>query len=309
MHLDLIVIVLLLLIGAAAVTLRLDAGQRRIDRQVTIALSTARTEKIPSLRRAPIESRWLIVHRLANYRAGITYSLRPAYVLLAGVFAAAVVFYANAFVGFPLIYVSLAAVLAAVMTVRGLFGWQRRRLADRLFRQLPDALAMVTSAVRSGLPVNEAFRIIAREMPQPTAGQFSIVCSELALGKPPEEAIEGVYQRTDVTEYGFFAVTLGVQMKSGGGLTETIQTLGATVRERVALAARAKALAAEVIFSARALSLAPFIVGGLLYLTNPSAIEILFSDLLGQKLLGYAVASVLVGTLVIRWMTRRETSL
>ena len=61
-------------------------------------------------------------------------------------------------------------------------------------------------------------------MPQPTAGQFAIVCSEMALGRPPEEAIEGVYQRTQVVEYGFFAVTLGVQMKSGGGLAETLQT-------------------------------------------------------------------------------------
>ena len=58
-------------------------------------------------------------------------------------------------------------------------------------------------------------------------------------------------------------MTLGVQMKSGGGLAETLQTLGDTVRQRVALAARAKALAAEVIFSSRALSFAPFIVGGL----------------------------------------------
>ena len=88
--------------------------------------------------------------------------------------------------------VTLAAAFVAVMVVRGLFGWQRRRLADQLFRQLPDTVSMVTSAVRSGLPVNEAFRAIAREMPQPTAGQFAIVCNELALGRPPEEAVEGI---------------------------------------------------------------------------------------------------------------------
>ena len=241
----LIIIVLLLLIGAAAVTLLLDARQRRIDRQVAIALSTSHSESIPSIRRAPVESRWLFFHRLANYKAGITYDWRPEYVLLAGAIAAAAIFYANSLLGFPILDVSLAAVVVAIMVVRGLFGWQRRRLADQLFRQLPDTIEMVTSAVRSGLPVNEAFRAITREMPQPTAGQFAIVCSELALGRPPEEAVEGVYQRTQVAEYGFFAVTLGVQMKSGGGLAETLQTLGDTVRQRVALAARAKALAAR----------------------------------------------------------------
>jgi tight adherence protein B len=305
----LIIIVLLLLIGAAAVTLFLDARQNRIDRQVAIALSTAQSESVPSLRRASVESRWLFLHRLANYRAGITYDLRPGYVLLAGAIAAIAVFYANSLLGFSVLDVSLAAVLAAIMVVRGLFGWQRHRLANQLFRQLPDAIEMVTSAVRSGLPVNEAFRAVSRETPQPTSGQFAIVCSELALGRPPEEAMEGVYQRTQLAEYGFFAVTLAVQMKSGGGLTETLQTLGDTVRQRVVLAARAKALAAEVIFSARALSVAPFFAAGLLYSVNPQLIDLLFTDPTGKKLLAYALVSVLMGILVIRWMIRRETAL
>ena len=85
--------------------------------------------------------------------------------------------------GFSTLYVSIAAAVVAIMVVRGLFGWQQRRFANQLFRQLPDTIQLVTSTVRSGLPVNEAFRTIAREMPQPTAGQFAIVCSELSLGQ------------------------------------------------------------------------------------------------------------------------------
>jgi tight adherence protein B len=146
-------------------------------------------------------------------------------------------------------------------------------------------------------------------MPQPTAGQFAIVCSELSLGRPPEEALEDVYRRAQVAEYGMFAVTLAVQMKSGGRLSETLQTLADTVRQRVAMAARAKALAGEVIFSSRALSCAPLIVGGLLYWINPQTVDLLFSDPTGKMLLAYAIASVIIGTLVIRWMIRRETAL
>jgi tight adherence protein B len=305
----LIIIVLLLLLCAAVMTLWLDARQRRIDRQLEIALPTSQAASLPSIRRLQTESRWLFLHRLANYKAGIAYDLRPAYVLLAGVIAAAAIFYANTLLGFSILYVSLAAVIIAIMVVRGLFAWQRRRIANQLFRQLPDTIELVTSTVRSGLPVQEAFRTIAREMPQPTAGQFAIVCSELSVGRPPEEAVEAVYQRTQVAEYGIFAVTLAVQMKSGGNLTETLQTLGDTVRQRVALAARAKALAGEVIFSSRALSCAPLIVGGLLYLINPETVDLLFYDPTGRTLLAYAAASVVMGTLVIRWMIRRDTAI
>src|SRR6201997_56829 len=185
----LIIIVLLLLMGAAAMTLVLDARQRRIDRQVEIALPTSQAASLPSIRRLRTESRWLFLHRLANYRAGIAYDWHPAYVLLAGVIAAAGVFYANSLLEFSILYVSLAAAIVALMVVRGLFGWQQRRLANQLFRQLPDTIQLVTSTVRSGLPVNEAFRTIAREMPEPTAKQFAIVCSELNLGRSPEEAV------------------------------------------------------------------------------------------------------------------------
>jgi tight adherence protein B len=306
----LIIIVLLLLICAAAITLLLDVRQKRIDRQLAIALPTSHSASLPSIRRLQVESRWLLLHRLANYKAGIAYDWRPEYVLLAGPIAAAAIFYANSLLGlFSILYVSLAAVIVAVMVVRGLFGWQQRRLANQLFRQLPDTIELVTSTVRSGLPVNEAFHTISREMPQPTAGQFAIVCSELSLGRPLEEALEDVYRRTRVAEYGIFAVTLAVQMKSGGGLTETLQTLGDTVRQRVALAARAKALAGEVIFSSRALSCAPLIVGGVLYWINPQAVDLLFSDPTGRMLLAYAVASVVIGALVIRWMVRRDTAI
>jgi tight adherence protein B len=305
----LIIIVLLLLMCAAAMTLWLDARQRRIDRQLAIALPTSQLASLPSIRRLQAESRWLFLHRLANYKAGIAYDWHPAYVLLAGVIAAATIFYANSLLEFSTLYMSLAAAIVAVMVVRGLFAWQRRRIANQLFRQLPDTIELVTSTVRSGLPVQEAFRTIAREMPQPTAGQFAIVCSELSVGRPPEEAVEAVYQRTQVAEYGIFAVTLGVQMKSGGRLTETLETLGDTVRQRVALAARAKALAGEVIFSSRALSCAPLIVGGLLYWINPQTVDLLFSDPTGRMLLAYAIASVLIGVLVIRWMIRRDTAI
>jgi tight adherence protein B len=301
--------VLALLMGAAVMSLWLDARERRINRQLAIALPTSHSVSLPSIRRLQAVSRWQFLHRLANYNAEIAYAWHPAYVLLAGVIAAAAILYANSRLNFPILYAYLAAVIVAIMVVRGLFGWQRRRLANQLFRQLPDTIQLVTSTVRSGLPVNEAFLIISREMPQPTAGQFAIVCSEVSMGRPPEEAVEAVYRRTQVVEYGIFAMTLAVQLKSGGSLAETLQTLGDTVSQRVGLAARAKALAAEVIFSAKALSYAPLIVAGLLYWINPRSVDLLFYDPTGNKLLAYAVTSVLIGNLVIRWMIRRDTAL
>src|SRR4029078_1382263 len=120
---------------------------------------------------------------------------------------------------------------------------------------------------------------------QPTAGQFAIVCSELSLGRPPEEAVEATYRRKQGGEDGMLAVTRAVQLKSGGSVAETLQTLGETVSQRVALAARAKALAGEVIFSSRALTAAPVVVGGLLYWINPQSVDLLLYDRTGNQML------------------------
>ncbi|MDH2348687.1 type II secretion system F family protein [Bradyrhizobium sp. SSUT77] len=304
-----IITVLMLLLCASAISLWLDAREQRMDRQLTIALPASHAASLISIRRSATGSRSQFLHRMTNYKPVVVYAWHPAYTLLAGVLAATAVFYVNRLLEFSILYVSIAAAIVAVLVVRGLFGWQQRRFANQLFRQLPDTIQLVTSTVRSGLPVNEAFRTIAREMPQPTAGQFAMVCSELNLGRPPEEAVEAIYRRTQVAEYAMFAVTLAVQLKSGGSLAETLQTLGETVSQRVALAARAKALAGEVIFSSRALSLSPLIIGGLLYWINPTTVNLLFHDATGNMLLAYAVGSVLVGHLVIRWMIRRETAL
>jgi tight adherence protein B len=304
-----LIVTLVLLLCWGGVTLVLDARQRLVDRQLAIALPTpALAHDLPSLRRQQSQERGRSLHRVLNYQPGAVY-WRPEYTFLAGAISAIAVFCLGTFLGFSLPHGMIGGFVAALLVVRGLFGWQQGRFKNRLFRQLPDVVELVTSTVRAGLPVAEAFQIVAREMPEPTAGQFALVCNEAGLGAPPEEALENVYRRTRVAEYGMFAVTLAVQMKSGGALAETLQTLGDTVRQRVALAARAKALAGEVIFSARALSAAPPVVGGLLYLINPAMVDKLFYDPTGRMLLAYAVVSVLMGTLVIRWMVRRETTI
>lgn len=304
-----IVTVLALAICAAAISLWLDARERRINRRLAVALPTSHPANLPSIRRLESGSQDQFLNRLSSYNPDIPYTLHPAYVLLAGAFGAAAILYANSQLGYSIVYGSIVAAITALIVIRGLFGWQQRRFALQLFRQLPDAIQLVTSTVRSGLPVHEAFRALARDMPQPTAGQFAIVCSEVNLGRPPEEAVQAVYRRTQVAEYAIFAVTLAVQLKSGGSLAETLQNLGDTVRQRVALAARAKALAGEVIFSSRALTISPLVAGGVLYAANPQTVDLLFTDPVGNKLLAYAVLSVLVGALVISWMVRRETEL
>src|SRR5713226_1413845 len=109
------IIVLVLLMCAAAESLWLDARQKRVDRQLAIALPTSHSASLPSIRRLQAGSRWRFLHRLANYNAETTYLWHPAYALLAGVIAAAAILYVNSLLDFPILYVYLAAAIVAIM--------------------------------------------------------------------------------------------------------------------------------------------------------------------------------------------------
>jgi tight adherence protein B len=199
-------------------------------------------------------------------------------------------------------------VSAGLVLTRTLFGWQRDRYADRLLRQLPDMLQIVMSVVRAGLPVSEAFRIVAREMPEPTCSEFALVAEELALGHSADIALLGVHRRTGVSEFAIFSVTLSVQAKSGGGLVETIQNLADTLRERIALSGRATALSGEARLSSQILTAFPFVMAAALSVLHPGFFSPLLGDPRGRMLLAFALLCLVVGNIVMRMMIKKGTA-
>lgn len=196
-------------------------------------------------------------------------------------------------------------VLLGLLLLRTVFGWERARYCNALVRQLPDAIELVVSATRAGLPIREAFRAIAEEMPTPTSLEFARIVNQMTLGHPPEDALLALHRRTKVSEFAIFAVTIGVQIKSGGRLAETIQTLAETVRQRLAMAARAHALASEARTSAIILASLPFVGGALLSAINPGYLTPLFHDPRGIHMLVFACCGVLFGIWAMRQMIVR----
>jgi tight adherence protein B len=202
---------------------------------------------------------------------------------------------------------SMEGVATAFLVLRWTFGWELGRYRARLIRQLPDAVQLVISATRAGLPVAEAFQAIASEMPSPTRDEFVRVSNEVALGIPAEDALLSMHRRTGVTEYAIFAVTIGVQQRSGGRLAETIQNLADMVRERQAIAARARALAGEAKGSAIIMALLPVAAGIMLSLIQPGHLAPLFHDPRGIRMFVFGVTTLFLGIVTMRQLIRGAT--
>lgn len=183
----------------------------------------------------------------------------------------------------------------------------QRRVAT-LFQQLPDALAMIVRAVRVGIPVTDAIRIVAREAAEPTAAEFVRLADEVAIGTSLDQALRSMAERNKVAEYRFFATALSLQSQTGGGISETLENLADVIRKRVAARARGRALAAEARTSAGALAVLPFLAMGALWVMNPGYIGILFINPTGHTILAFGALLLGFGILSMRAIIQKSLS-
>ena len=179
------------------------------------------------------------------------------------------------------------------------------RHTQKLFQQFPDALSMIVRAVRVGVPLSGGIGLVAEEAQLPTSMEFRQLTEDISIGRPLPDALKAMAARNQLPEYRFFATALAMQSQTGGGLTETLETLADTIRKRVAARARGHALAAEARASCYVLSALPFVVGLLLCVVNYDYMAVLFRTATGMKLLGAATSSLSIGVFMMRTITNR----
>ena len=198
--------------------------------------------------------------------------------------------------------------LITVFGCRSYYSGADRKRRDLLLVQFPDSLALIVRAVRVGIPVSEALRAVAREMPEPTRTEFKRVEHQIAMGSALETALRALSRRNSVPEYGFFAAVLALQAQTGGALTETLDMLADIIRRRIAMKDRGHALSSEARTSSYVLGALPFLAGGLMFFTSPSYIGVLFIKPEGHMLLGVAALSLATGMFIMRYIIRKTLS-
>lgn len=176
----------------------------------------------------------------------------------------------------------------------------RKKRLDLFEEQLPDALDMMTRALRAGYPFNEAMHYIAQEMPDPIAKEFSLTFEEINYGQDVRQAFNYLLLRVPSTNLVAAVTAIIIQRESGGNLAELLGKIADILRKRFRFQRRVKTLTAENRMSAWVLSLLPFAVFFILSLLNPDFMKPLFEDELGNKLLISALILQVVGSFWIR---------
>jgi tight adherence protein B len=234
-------------------------------------------------------------------QAGLTWSKTKYYVV--GAVAGLVSFLvALSFFGIGLIPSLGFGVAGGLLLPHFYVGLKRNKRFKAFSAEFPNALDVIVRGVKSGLPVVDCLRIIASESQEPVKREFQTIVEDQTLGVPLNEAVERLAERMPITEAGFFAIVIAIQSRTGGSLSGALGNLSHVLRDRKKMKAKIKAMSQEAKSSAGIIGAMPFVVAGLVYLTAPDYISLLFTDSTGNIVLVGAGLWMLMGVMVMRKM-------
>lgn len=179
----------------------------------------------------------------------------------------------------------------------------KRKAAARLKQfqaQLPEAIDMLVNAMKSGYSLQAAIKFAGDEMPVPLGPEFTRVYDEQRLGMELRNALLSLQERVNTLDCKMFVTALLLQRETGGNLAEVLSTLATLMRERVGLRGQIDTLTAEPRMSAVVLALLPVVLFIIVTMANRRYMSPLWTTPMGKILLLYAIASILLGYVVLR---------
>jgi tight adherence protein B len=169
--------------------------------------------------------------------------------------------------------------------------------------QLPATLQLLAGALRAGHSLLQAVDTVVREADDPIAGEFQRVLTEARLGRPLEEALDGMAKRMRSVDFEWTVMAINLQRQVGGNLAEVLGTVSQTIRDRYTLKRQIRALSAEGRLSSLILTLLPLVLFVALLAFNPVFLAPLYTTSTGLLLLGGAAVLMCIGILWMRKLT------
>jgi len=297
----LIVALLLVFAGGQSASERL-ADSSGAPRDAAVAVDTAplgRSDPLPGLSDAVEGTPFWENMQMQLLRAGLL--LRPSEALIISTISMV----AGLVLGWVLTGQPILGILTGALGLGAPYMYMTQRAARRqaaLTSQLPDALDMLGSALRSGYALTRGFQVVSSQMHPPIAEEFERVLQEVQVGISVSEALDGLLMRTDSYDLELMVAAMQTQLTMGGNLSEVLDKIANMIRERVRLQGEINAATSEGRMSAGILIAMPIVMSIVISAVNPNYLDPLFTEKLGIMMLMGAGLLMLTGILIIKKM-------
>ncbi len=176
---------------------------------------------------------------------------------------------------------------------------------SRLQQQVPDTAVALASALRAGLGLGQALEQIPRFHPRPVAEEFALALREHRLGVPMEDALAHLASRAGSRDVELLVATLSISRDLGGGVADALERLAGSVRRRITMEERVRALTAQGRLQGIIMALLPLVIAAALFVLDPSRMQLLLHHPLGWVTLLLVAALEIAGW----WAIRRIVSI
>ncbi len=246
--------------------------------------------------RGPAIARWI-------EQSGMKASVSA--VVLAGCASAAVVALIAAAVVRARWALPLGAAIGFVLPFLILRGKRSRRMRG-FEEQFPEALDLISRALKAGHAFATGLKMVADEMPEPVGPEFRKTFDEQNFGLPLKDALENLALRVPVLDVRFFATAVLIQRETGGNLSEILENLAHVVRERFKILRQVRVYTAHGRLTGYVLLALPAVLAIALSFINPEHMNLLFRDRIGQLMLLAALGMQAIGFLWIKQVVKIE---
>jgi tight adherence protein B len=187
---------------------------------------------------------------------------------------------------------ALIGTIAGAFAPRMYVKRQQKKRLQKFNDQLSDMLNLMVNGLRAGYSTMQAMEAISKELPSPISDEFRRVVQEMQIGITMETALENLLRRIPSEDLDFVVTAINVQREVGGNLSEILDNISFTIRERVRIKGEVRVLTSQVRTSGSVLSLIPFGLTIILWFLNP---EYLMSITQGGPICTAAIICVVLG--------------
>jgi len=188
-----------------------------------------------------------------------------------------------------------------------LFLMQRRSARIRKFEeQFPEALDLLSRALRAGHAFQTSLGMVADEVAEPVGPEFKKTFDQQNFGLPLKECLFELADRVPLLDVRFFATAVTIQRETGGNLAEILDNLAYVVRERFKILRQVRVHTAHGRFTGYVLLALPAVLGIILSYLSPDHMNTLFTEPMGKTMLMGAAVMQTVGYFWIRQVIKIE---
>jgi tight adherence protein B len=200
------------------------------------------------------------------------------------------------------VFVTFAAVATLILPKYYIKSLSAKRL-KRFEEQLPDALLMVSGAMRAGASLNVALESMIKEQKPPLSQEFELMLREQRLGMDFDAALVNMEKRNPIQDFSLVVSGLRISREVGGNLAEILESLAHTLREKATMEGKIRSLTAQGKMQGLIMSCLPLLMMAALNWIEPKAMGTMFTTLFGWATLTVILIMITIGYLFIRKIT------